>query len=73
MATLSAWKFSTPDGADQAVATLKSLASQELIKVHNAATESWPEGKNLLRAVPRDGGRRRRGRTDGDDERRGHR
>jgi uncharacterized membrane protein len=45
MATLSAWKFSTPDGADQAVATLKSLASQELIKVHDAATVSWPEGK----------------------------
>ena len=30
MATLTAWKFDTPDGAEQAVATLKNLASQEL-------------------------------------------
>jgi len=45
MATLTAWKFDTPDGAEQAVATLKNLASQELIKVHDAATVSWPEGK----------------------------
>ena len=45
MATLTAWKFSTADGAEQAVGTLKGLASQELIKIHDAATVSWPEGK----------------------------
>jgi uncharacterized membrane protein len=44
MATLSVWKFDTPTGADQAVSTLEQLAKQELIKVHDAATVSWPQG-----------------------------
>ena len=44
MATLSVWKFDSPAGADQAVATLKSLVSQNLITVHDAATVSWQEG-----------------------------
>jgi uncharacterized membrane protein len=45
MATLTVWKFSTPDGADQAITTLESLAKQELIKLHDAATVSWPADK----------------------------
>ena len=45
MATLTAWKFHTPDGAEQAIATLQNLASAELIKVQDAATVSWEEGK----------------------------
>jgi uncharacterized membrane protein len=45
MATLSVWKFASADGADQAVTTLKSLVSQDLITVHDAATVSWQEGK----------------------------
>jgi len=46
MATLTVWKFETPTGADDAVVTLESLAKQELIKVHDAATVSWmPEKK----------------------------
>ena len=45
MATLTAWTFDTADGADQAVGTLRTLASQELIKIHDAATVSWPVGK----------------------------
>lgn len=45
MATLTAWKFDTPDGAEQAIATLQNLASAELIKVQDAATVSWEEGK----------------------------
>lgn len=45
MATLTVWKFDTPGGADQAVATLESLASQELVTIHDAATVSWEEGK----------------------------
>jgi uncharacterized membrane protein len=49
MATLTVWKFDTPEGADQAVATLGSLVSQELIKVHDAATVSWDEGKKKPR------------------------
>ena len=46
MATLTVWSFDSPTGADQAVSTLESLAKQELIKVHDAATVSWqPEAK----------------------------
>ena len=45
MATLTAWRFETAEGADQAIGTLKDLASKELIKVQDAATVSWPEGK----------------------------
>ena len=42
MATLTVWKFDSPDGADAAVETLQSLEKQELITVHDAATVSWP-------------------------------
>jgi len=45
MATLTVWKFDTPTGADDAVVILESLAKQELIKVHDAATVSWMPGK----------------------------
>lgn len=45
MATLTVWKFDTVDGAEQAEATLESLSKQELIKIHDAATVSWAEGK----------------------------
>lgn len=44
MATLSVWKFQTPFGAEEAQHTLESLAKQELIKVHDAAIVSYPEG-----------------------------
>jgi uncharacterized membrane protein len=45
MATLTVWKFDSPTGADDAVVTLESLAKQELIKVHDAATVSWMPDK----------------------------
>jgi uncharacterized membrane protein len=45
MATLTVWKSDTAEGADQAEATLESLSKQELIKIHDAATVSWAEGK----------------------------
>ena len=45
MATLTAWKFDTPDGADQAEATLIQLSKEELIKIHDAATVSWEPDK----------------------------
>ena len=45
MATLTVWKFPTPDGADQAEATALALQKQQLITVHDAATVSWEEGK----------------------------
>jgi uncharacterized membrane protein len=45
MATLSAIKFSTPAGADEALSKLKNLQRQQLITVHDAAVVSWPAGK----------------------------
>ncbi|MGH9192897.1 MAG: DUF1269 domain-containing protein [Acidimicrobiales bacterium] len=45
MATLTAWKFDKPEGADAAEQTLLSLQKQELIQIHDAATVSWPDGK----------------------------
>ena len=44
MATLSAVKFSTPDGAKQAIDLLKDLESQGLIHLKDAAYVTWPEG-----------------------------
>ncbi|QDP96794.1 DUF1269 domain-containing protein [Microlunatus elymi] len=43
-ATLTAWKFDTPEGADQAEETLKQLARENLITLHDAATVSWEPG-----------------------------
>jgi uncharacterized membrane protein len=45
MATLSAWKFETAEGAAQSEAILQGLQSQGLIVIHDAATVSWPEDK----------------------------
>jgi uncharacterized membrane protein len=45
MATLSAVKFPTADGARQVLATLEDLQRQQLITVHDAAIVQWPEGK----------------------------
>src|SRR4051794_11722207 len=45
MATLTVWKFDTAEGANEAEASLEILAKQELIKVHDAATVSWPANK----------------------------
>jgi uncharacterized membrane protein len=58
VATLSVWKFGTPDGADGAVRMLKGLSKQELIKVHDAATVSWPPDRKRpktrqLHSLPR--------------------
>ena len=44
MATLTVWKFSTPEGAAAAEATLVDLRKQDLIVIHDAATLSWPSG-----------------------------
>jgi uncharacterized membrane protein len=45
MATLTVWKFDTADGAEQATKTLKDLAREEVVTIHDAATVSWEEGK----------------------------
>jgi uncharacterized membrane protein len=45
MATLTALKFDTPDGAAQMEALLLDLQKQQLILVEDAAVVSWPPGK----------------------------
>jgi uncharacterized membrane protein len=45
MATLTAWKFSTPEGADAALDKLEKLQIEQLIVVQDAAVVSWPEGR----------------------------
>jgi len=45
VATFTVWRFDSADGAERAVETLKNLQSQELIKIHDAAVVSWPEGR----------------------------
>ncbi len=41
MATLTAWRFSTPYGADAALEKLQGLQAQQLIQVQDAAVVSW--------------------------------
>jgi uncharacterized membrane protein len=45
VATLTVWKFDSPNGAEQAEQTLLDLQKQQLITVHDAATVSWEQGK----------------------------
>jgi uncharacterized membrane protein len=45
MATLTAWKFDTPYGADQALTKLEQLQGQMLINLHDAAVVSWEAGR----------------------------
>ena len=45
MATLTAWKFDTPQGAAQAEQIVVGLSKQELITVFDAATVEWLPGK----------------------------
>jgi uncharacterized membrane protein len=44
MSTLTAWKFGSPYGADDALATLEKLQSEALIQVQDAAVVSWEPG-----------------------------
>ena len=45
MATLTAWKFDSPEGAAQAESILVGLSKQELITIYDAATVEWQPGK----------------------------
>lgn len=45
MATLTVWKFDTPEGAEEAEQLLIRLSKQELIKVQDAAIVTWPANK----------------------------
>jgi uncharacterized membrane protein len=38
----SAWRFSGTEGADDAVVSLKGLAAQDLIEVHDLTVIRWP-------------------------------
>ncbi|GGZ12923.1 membrane protein [Streptomyces inusitatus] len=42
VATLTAWKFPTPEGAAQVEEALLSLQKQSLIQIHDAAVVTWP-------------------------------
>jgi uncharacterized membrane protein len=45
MATLTAWRFPTADGADEALQVLERLQKEELIRVQDAAVVTWPAGR----------------------------
>lgn len=44
MATLTSWRFDSPYGADDALATLEKLQGEALIQVQDAAVVSWEPG-----------------------------
>jgi len=48
-ATLTVWKFNTPQGAEQAAETLQDLARQNVVTIHDAATVTWEEGRKKPR------------------------
>lgn len=45
MAHLTVWRFDQPDGASQALRTLKELQDEGLIVISDAAIVEWPQGK----------------------------
>jgi uncharacterized membrane protein len=45
MATLTAWKFDSADGAVNALSLLERMQKEELLTVNDGAYVSWPEGK----------------------------
>lgn len=45
MATLTAWKFPTPYGAENALDKLEKLQGQQLIQVYDAAVVTWEQGR----------------------------
>ncbi len=45
MATITAFKFDTPDGAQQMLDLVQDLAKGQLISLEDAAIVTWPQGK----------------------------
>ena len=45
MATLTALKFPTANGAEEALETVRDLAGRQLIQLHDAAIVTWPVDK----------------------------
>ena len=52
MSSLTAWKFETPYGADEALNKLKSLQTQQLIQVQDAAVVTWEAGQQEAQDPP---------------------
>ncbi|HXW47184.1 MAG TPA: DUF1269 domain-containing protein [Streptosporangiaceae bacterium] len=46
MATLTAWKFPTPSGAEVALEKVEKLQSQQLIQVYDEAMVTWEPGRS---------------------------
>ncbi|MFD5205715.1 DUF1269 domain-containing protein [Streptomyces anulatus] len=46
MATLTVWKFDSPDGAEGVERKLIELQKQELIKIQDAAVVTWPKAES---------------------------
>ena len=46
MATLTAWKFESPEAAQETLNKLMEMSKQQLIQVKDAAVVSWPVGKS---------------------------
>jgi uncharacterized membrane protein len=46
MATLTVFKFSTPEGAGQMLDKVTALQKMELIKIQDGAVVTWPVGKS---------------------------
>lgn len=44
MATLTVFKYETPDGAAKLLEKIKSMQKMQLIKLQDAAIVTWPEG-----------------------------
>jgi uncharacterized membrane protein len=44
-ATLTVWRFDTPEGAQNALQILERLARENVISLSDAATVSWPAGE----------------------------
>jgi uncharacterized membrane protein len=44
MATLTAWKFDSSNGAQNALSLLERMQKEELLTVNDGAYVSWPEG-----------------------------
>lgn len=45
MATLTAWRFANPGGAEEAIGMLEQLEKQELLEIIDGAWVTWPEDK----------------------------
>ena len=45
MATLTVWKFNSPEGAEEILTKLTQLQKEHIISIKDAATVSWEVGK----------------------------